>query len=59
MAAVPVNFQVRLSSGRRETVAAVAAMVGCRAADRSCGRGCKGGDGLAVALGADPPQLPV
>jgi SRSO17 transposase len=41
--AVPVNFQVMLSSGRNATVAAVAAMVPAAVWEtRSCGRGCKG-----------------
>jgi DDE superfamily endonuclease len=41
--AVPVNFTVTLPSGRRTTVAAVAAMVPATAWEtRSCGRGCKG-----------------
>ena len=41
--AVPVNFTVRLPSGRKATVAAVAAMVPQTAWEtRSCGRGCKG-----------------
>ncbi len=41
--AVPVNFQVRLASGRKAAVSAVAAMVPASAWEtRSCGRGCKG-----------------
>jgi SRSO17 transposase len=41
--AVPVNFQVRLPSRRKATMAAVAAMVPAAAWEtRSCGRGCKG-----------------
>jgi SRSO17 transposase len=41
--AVPVNFQVRLPSGRKAAVSAVAAMVPASAWEtRSCGRGCKG-----------------
>jgi SRSO17 transposase len=41
--AVPVNFAVTLPSGRKTTVAAVAAMVPETAWEtRSCGRGCKG-----------------
>jgi SRSO17 transposase len=40
---VPVNFQVRLPSGRKAAVSAVAAMVPAPAWEtRSCGRGCKG-----------------
>jgi len=41
--AVPVNFTVTLPSGRKTSVAAVAAMVPKTAWEtRSCGRGCKG-----------------
>jgi len=41
--AVPVNFAVRLRSGRKAAVSAVAAMVPAAAWEtRSCGRGCKG-----------------
>jgi SRSO17 transposase len=41
--AVPVNFQVRLPSGRKAAVSAVAALVPASAWEtRSCGRGCKG-----------------
>jgi hypothetical protein len=41
--AVPVNFQVRLPSGRKAAVSAVAAMVPDAAWEtRSCGPGCKG-----------------
>jgi SRSO17 transposase len=41
--AVPVNFQVRLPSGRKAAVSAVAAMAPASAWEtRSCGRGCKG-----------------
>jgi SRSO17 transposase len=41
--AVPVNFQVRLPSGRKATVAAVARLVPAAAWEtRSCGPGCKG-----------------
>jgi SRSO17 transposase len=40
---VPVNFQVRLPSGRKAAVSAVAAMVPAAAWEtRSCGPGCKG-----------------
>jgi SRSO17 transposase len=40
---VPVNFQVRLPSGRKAAVSAVAAMVPATAWEtRSCGPGCKG-----------------
>ena len=41
--AVPVNFTVTLPSGRKATVAAIAAMTPATAWEtRSCGRGCKG-----------------
>jgi hypothetical protein len=41
--AVPVNFPVRLSSGRKAAVSAIAAMVPAVAWEtRSCGPGCKG-----------------
>jgi SRSO17 transposase len=41
--AVPVNFQVRLPSQRKATVAAMARLVPAAAWEiRSCGRGCKG-----------------
>ena len=41
--AVPVNFTVTLSSGRKSTVAAVARLIPATAWEtRSCGRGCKG-----------------
>ncbi len=41
--AVPVNFQVRLPSGRKAAVAAVAGLIPAIAWEtRSCGRGCKG-----------------
>jgi SRSO17 transposase len=41
--AVPVNLQVRLPSGRKATVAAVARLIPATAWEtRSCGRGCKG-----------------
>ncbi len=43
MLAVPVNFQVRLLSGRKAAVSALARLVPASAwATRSCGRGCKG-----------------
>jgi len=41
--AVPVNFQVRLPSGRKAAVSALARLVPASAWEtRSCGRGCKG-----------------
>ena len=41
--AVPVNFAVRLPSGRKTTVAAVARLIPAAAWEtRSCGHGCKG-----------------
>jgi SRSO17 transposase len=41
--AVPVNFKVRLPSGRRATVASLARLIPAAAWEiRSCGRGCKG-----------------
>jgi SRSO17 transposase len=41
--AVPVNFTVRLGSGRRVTVAALARLIPAAGWEtRSCGRGCKG-----------------
>jgi len=41
--AVPVNFQVRLPSGRKAAVSAVARLIPASAWEtRSCGRGCKG-----------------
>ena len=41
--AVPVNFQVRLPSGRKTAVSAIARLVPATAWEtRSCGRGCKG-----------------
>jgi SRSO17 transposase len=41
--AVPVNFTVRLPSGRRVTAASLAALIPATAWEtRSCGRGCKG-----------------
>ena len=64
--AVPVNFTVRLPSGRKTTVAAMARLIPRTAWEtRSCGPGCKGppllrlgvgGDILAAALGPDPAQ---
>lgn len=41
--AVPVNFQVKLPSGRKAAVSAVARLIPATAWEtRSCGRGCKG-----------------
>jgi hypothetical protein len=58
--AVPVNFQVRLPSGRKAAVSAVAALVPASAWEtRSCGRGCKGHRdyGWAWAATASPGSL--
>jgi hypothetical protein len=56
--AVPVNFQVRLPSGRKAAVSAVAAMVPATAWEtRSCGPGCKGHRDYAWAwAAASPPR---